>query len=94
LKKKMPNKGAKKKQKRSLEPQLFMARLAEQADRFPDMFNFLEEAVKNRVDPPHFTIEERNLLSHSFKNLITPKRQTWRHLVSQATGSDQNYTNS
>ena len=68
------------KSKRSLEPELFMAKLAEQAERYNDMFDFLSISLANR-EPAHFTIEERNMLSVAFKNLITPKRQTWRQLV-------------
>ena len=52
------------------------------------MFDFLETALKNRVDPAHYTPEERNMLSVAFKNLITPKRSTWRHIVSQKQESD------
>ena len=63
-----------KKKKRSVEPDMFMARLAEQAERYPDMFAYLSEVLKNRKDPPHFTHDERNLISHTFKNLITPRR--------------------
>lgn len=68
--------------KRSVEPSMFMSRLAEQAERYDDMFDFLKEVIINR-EPCHFTQDERNLMSHAFKNLITPKRQTWRTLISQ-----------
>ena len=71
---------------------MFMARVAEQGDRFEDMFNFLKDGViKNRRDG-HFTADERNLMSVSFKNLVTPKRTTWRTIIAveQSTnGSNQ-----
>ena len=73
----------KNKKKTLLEPDMLMARLAEQAERYQDMFDFLSNVVANRTDPAHFTQDERNLLSHAFKNLITPKRQTWRNLTSK-----------
>lgn len=82
------------KKKRSLNPNMFMARLAEQADRFPDMLAFLEKVVEERKDNPHFTHDERNLMSHAFKNLITPKRQTWRNLVQQLDANVENYSES
>ena len=67
--------------KRTLEPELFLAKLAEQAERYQDMFDFLSLALKNRQDPAHFTPDERNMLSVAFKNLITPRRQTWRKII-------------
>jgi len=48
--------------KAPLEPEMFMARLAEQAERYQDMFDFLSNIVKTRTDPVHFTQDERNLL--------------------------------
>ena len=70
-----------KKQKRHLEPNLFMARLAEQAERYQDMFEYISKALMDRQNPAHFTQEERNMLSIAFKNLISPKRSTWRHIM-------------
>ena len=61
-----------------MEPELFMARLAEQAERFQDVFNFLTPILQKR---DHFTNEERQMLSVAFKNLITPRRTTWRTIV-------------
>jgi len=57
----------------SMEEQIFLARVAEQAERFEDMVTFLEKATqaKNGED---FTIDERNLLSVGFKNLIGSQR--------------------
>lgn len=62
---------------------MFMAKLAEQAERYPDMFKYLSNVLVKRSDPTHFTVDERNLVSVAFKNLITPKRQAWRLLSSQ-----------
>ena len=45
------------------------------------MFDFITQALIERTDPAHFTQEERNMLSIAFKNLISPKRSTWRHIM-------------
>ena len=50
-----------------------MARVAEQAERFEDMVSFLEAAI-NSKSGEDFTIDERNLLSVGFKNLIGSQR--------------------
>ena len=50
-----------------------MARVAEQAERFEDMIQFLENAIGQKGGED-FTIDERNLLSVGFKNLIGSQR--------------------
>jgi 14-3-3 protein epsilon len=50
----------------SLEENIFMARVAEQAERFDDMVSYLVQVTKSKSDD--FTTEERNLLSVGFKN--------------------------
>ena len=72
-----------------MEPELFMARLAEQAERFEDMFTFLQPVLLKR---DHFTPEERQMLSVAFKNLVTPRRTTWRTIVA-IEQSKQNQNN-
>merc|ERR1712196_340820 len=51
------------------EEKIFLARVAEQAERFEDMVKFLQEAIDSKSGED-FTIDERNLLSVGFKNLI------------------------
>ena len=46
-----------------------MARVAEQAERFDDMVDFLYQVI-NAKSAEDFTIDERNLLFVGFKNLI------------------------
>ena len=46
-----------------------MARVAEQAERFEDMVEFLKKAIDSKSGED-FTVDERNLLSVGFKNLI------------------------
>lgn len=60
-----------------MEEQIFLARVAEQAERFPDMVAFLEKAIGMKSGED-FTIDERNLLSVGFKNLIGSQRSAIR----------------
>jgi 14-3-3 protein epsilon len=60
----------------SLEENIFMARVAEQAERFDDMVGYLGQVVDCKTDD--FTTEERNLLSVGFKNQIGSKRTAIR----------------
>ena len=53
-----------------------MARVAEQAERFYDMVEYLQKVVQNKGED--FTTEERNLLSVGFKNQIGSKRTAIR----------------
>jgi 14-3-3 protein epsilon len=59
-----------------VEEKIFMARVAEQAERFDDMVEFLRPLLKEKGGD--FTVEERNLLSVGFKNLIGGKRTAIR----------------
>ena len=61
-----------------MEASLFMARVAEQGERYDDMFDFLKNFLQSKS---HFTPDERNLFSVAFKNLVTPKRTTWRTIM-------------
>ena len=60
----------------SLEEHIFMARVAEQAERFDDMVMYLQNVVQSKNED--FTTEERNLLSVGFKNQIGSKRTAIR----------------
>jgi 14-3-3 protein epsilon len=60
----------------SLEESIFMARVAEQAERFDDMVTYLQDVIKGKNED--FTTEERNLLSVGFKNQIGSKRTAIR----------------
>ena len=60
----------------SLEENIFMARVAEQAERFDDMVTYLQAVVESKTED--FTTEERNLLSVGFKNQIGSKRTAIR----------------
>ena len=56
-----------------MEEQIFLSRVAEQAERFEDMVTFLKQAI-DKKSGEDFTIDERNLLSVGFKNLIGSQR--------------------
>ena len=60
----------------SVEEKIFLARVAEQAERFEDMVEFLEHVLDEKGES--LTADERNLLSVAFKNLISSKRTAWR----------------
>jgi len=62
-----------------MEEKIFMARVAEQAERFDDMVDFLREVIAAKDSD--FTTEERNLLSVGFKNLIGGKRTALRTIA-------------
>ena len=53
-----------------------MARVADQAERYEDMVEFLTEVIQLKEED--LTTEERNLLSVGFKNLISSSRAAWR----------------
>jgi 14-3-3 protein epsilon len=62
-----------------MEEKIFMARVAEQAERFDDMVDFLKPILKEKGGD--FSVEERNLLSVGFKNLIGGKRTAIRTIA-------------
>ena len=61
------------------EEYVYLAKLYERAERFPDMVNFINKYVE--MDPV-LTNEERNILSAGYKNVISNKRSSWRLLNS------------
>jgi tetratricopeptide (TPR) repeat protein len=60
---------------------VLMARTAETAERYDDMCAFMRELVKwSEGSKAELTVEERNLLSVSYKNVIGARRASWRTL--------------
>jgi 14-3-3 protein epsilon len=51
-----------------MEKKIFMARVADQAERYEDMVAFLKEIMQESTDD--LSVDVRNLLSVGFKNLI------------------------
>lgn len=56
-----------------------MARTAESAERYDDMCKFMKQLVAS-VGSDELSIEERNLLSVAYKNVIGARRASWRTL--------------
>jgi 14-3-3 protein epsilon len=63
----------------SHEELVFMAKLAEQAERYDEMVACMRKVVKLNSE---LTIEERNLLSVAYKNVIGARRASWRIITS------------
>merc|ERR1711997_927755 len=63
----------------STEENIFLSRVAEQAERFEDMVDFLSKVLDEKGGD--VTADERNLLSVAFKNLISSKRAACRTIA-------------
>ncbi|MBW0547348.1 hypothetical protein O181_087063, partial [Austropuccinia psidii MF-1] len=57
------------------EDSVYMAKLAEQAERYDEMVTYMKDVAKLDQE---LTIEERNLLSVAYKNVIGARRASWR----------------
>jgi len=60
---------------------VFLARTAETAERYDDMCKFMRAVVKSTNGKSDLTVEERNLLSVAFKNVVGARRAAWRTLT-------------
>lgn len=69
----------------SRELTIFKAQLCEQANRFDDMVEMMRELCKNHDD---LTIDERNLLSCAYKNVIGSRRTSLR-ILNEALGTSK-----
>ncbi|KAL7695950.1 14-3-3 protein-like protein [Lotmaria passim] len=58
---------------------VYMAKLAEELERFEEMLQCIRKYVKLNSE---LDTEERNLLSVAYKNVITPRRNAWRLITS------------
>ncbi|CAM8923731.1 unnamed protein product [Rhodiola kirilowii] len=63
------------------EENVYLAKLAEQAERYEEMVEFMEKVVSS-VDSEELSVEERNLLSVAYKNVIGARRASWRIISS------------
>ncbi|KAI7569024.1 hypothetical protein KC316_g12285, partial [Hortaea werneckii] len=73
------------------ESKTFLARLCEQAERYDEMVNYMKEVAKLGGE---LTVDERNLLSVAYKNVVGTRRASWRIISSieqkeEAKGSDK-----
>jgi 14-3-3 protein epsilon len=77
------------------EEYVFLAKLYERAERYDDMVKFIENFV---IANPALTLDERNILSAGYKNIIGSKRSSWRLLQTlekkeEKKGSSSNISN-
>ncbi|KAJ8312761.1 hypothetical protein KUTeg_010134 [Tegillarca granosa] len=80
------------------EDNVYMAKLAEQAERYDEMVNYMKNVAKaGHENTTELTVEERNLLSVAYKNVIGSRRASWRILSSleqKESSKDSGNTNS
>ncbi|CAL9190149.1 unnamed protein product [Musa hybrid cultivar] len=60
------------------EENVYMAKLAEQAERYEEMVEFMEKVTGAAMEGEELTVEERNLLSVAYKNVVGARRASWR----------------
>merc|ERR1711934_1349146 len=66
------------------EDALYMAKLAEQAERYDDMVKYMKRIVDLGIPANELSVEERNLLSVGFKNMMSVRRTAFRTVQSLA----------
>jgi 14-3-3 protein epsilon len=64
---------------------VYMAKLAEQAERYDEMVSQMKSIASLDSE---LSIEERNLLSVAYKNVIGARRASWR-IVSSIEGKEE-----
>lgn len=73
---------------------IYRAKLAEQAERYSEMAEYMKLVVMASGKGAELSVEERNLLSVAYKNVIGANRASWRTLGSlelRATEDDKKY---
>jgi len=63
----------------SREKSVYFAKLAEQAERYDEMADFMKDVAKSGEE---LSVEERNLLSVAYKNAVGSRRAAWRIITS------------
>ncbi|MFS7894127.1 putative 14-3-3 protein [Helianthus anomalus] len=58
---------------------IYLAKLAEQAERYDEMVDAMKKVANLDIE---LTVEERNLLSVGYKNVVGSRRASWRILSS------------
>lgn len=76
----------------SREDNVYMAKLAEQAERYDEMVGAMKAVAQLNVE---LTVEERNLLSVAYKNVVGARRASWRIIssIEQKEKSKENEAN-
>jgi 14-3-3 protein epsilon len=70
----------------SRDDDVYQAKLAEQAERYEEMVDSMKKVA--RMDQ-ELTVEERNLLSVAYKNLIGARRASWR-IITNIESKEEN----
>jgi len=68
------------------ESKTFLARLCEQAERYDEMVGYMKEVAKLAGE---LTMDERNLLSVAYKNVVGTRRASWR-IISSIEQKEEN----
>jgi len=69
----------------SRDDDVYQAKLAEQAERYEEMVDSMKKVAKTDQE---LTVEERNLLSVAYKNLIGARRASWR-IITNIEGKEE-----
>ncbi|MGB1602549.1 MAG: 14-3-3 family protein, partial [Promethearchaeia archaeon] len=71
------------------ESKVYIAKMAEQAERFEEMVSATKSIAKMGVD---LTVEERSLLSVAYKNVVGARRASWKIIssIEQKETDEQN----
>merc|ERR1711918_181747 len=75
------------------EQALYMAKLAEQAERYEDMVKYMKQIVDLGFKANELSVEERNLLSVGYKNMMSVRRTAWRTVQQLCDGGDADESN-
>jgi 14-3-3 protein epsilon len=75
----------------SRDDDVYQAKLAEQAERYEEMVESMKKVAKNDQE---LTVEERNLLSVAYKNLIGARRASWRIITNIESKEESKSENS
>ena len=71
-----------------------LVRVAETAERYDDMCKFVKKLVKQKSEKQQdLDIDERNLLSVAYKNVVGAKRASWRTLAGGFEDGDEELLN-
>jgi len=64
-----------------VEDNVYMAKLAEQAERYEEMVEYMKKVAQGKQEEM-LSLEERNLLSVAYKNVVGARRASLRIITS------------
>jgi len=73
-----------------IEEAVYMAKLSEQAERYDDMVKYMKRIVSLGVKGDELSVEERNLLSVGYKNMMSVRRTAWRTIQGHQDQAEAN----